>query len=167
MAKDILPPTVVEALEAGNKIEAIKRLRAITGQGLKESKDWIDSYERSHAEPTSEPQFGRPEGRDPQAAFRPPPEAIEALKRGNLVEAVKILRRAGVGLAEAKAILDQIQKATPAGARFFAHKPATHLHVPTPGLGPGEVPRGSGPGKWFALIMIGLVAVLAALYFRR
>ncbi len=42
MARDILPPTVVEALQGGNKIEAIKRLRGITGLGLKEAKDWIE-----------------------------------------------------------------------------------------------------------------------------
>jgi hypothetical protein len=117
MAKDILPPTVIEALEAGNKIEAIKRLRAITGQGLKESKDWIDSYERSGGEEVRE--FDRPDGGEP------------------------------------------------AKARFAAHQPAAPAPISRPGLGPGEVPRGSGPGKWFALIMIGLVAVLAALYFRR
>jgi ribosomal protein L7/L12 len=166
MAKDILPPTVIEALHAGHKVEAIKRLRAITGQSLKDAKDWVDSYERTHAEPASEPQFGRSQGRDPGAAPTLPPDAIDALKRGKLVEAVKILRAAGFGLAEAKAILDQVQKATPDGARFSAHKPAAHLHVARPGLGPGEVPRGGGSGKWFALIVVGVVAVVAALYFR-
>jgi hypothetical protein len=103
----------------------------------------------------------------PTAALKLPPEAIEALKQGNLIEAVKILRAAGFGLAEAKAVMDQIQKATPDGARFSAHKAGAHPHIPRPGLGPGEVPRGGGSGKWFLLIAVGLIAVLAALYFRR
>jgi hypothetical protein len=54
MAKDALPPTVAEALKSGNKIEAIKRLRGITGLGLKEAKDWIDNYERGGPAPLPE-----------------------------------------------------------------------------------------------------------------
>ena len=38
-----LPNDVCAAMDAGNKIEAIKRLRAATGLGLKEAKDRIDS----------------------------------------------------------------------------------------------------------------------------
>ena len=40
---DPLPPDVLNALERGNKIEAIKLLRQKTGLGLKESKDLIDA----------------------------------------------------------------------------------------------------------------------------
>lgn len=40
-----LPPTVAEALQAGNKIEAIRRMRELTGLGLKESKDAVDALE--------------------------------------------------------------------------------------------------------------------------
>jgi hypothetical protein len=38
-----LPPDVMEALQQGNKIEAIKRLREQTGLGLKEAKDVVDA----------------------------------------------------------------------------------------------------------------------------
>lgn len=38
-----LPPTVQEALQRGNKIEAIKRLRQIEGIGLKEAKDAVEA----------------------------------------------------------------------------------------------------------------------------
>ena len=38
-----LPPEVAEALRQGNKVEAIKRLRAQTGLGLKEAKDVVDA----------------------------------------------------------------------------------------------------------------------------
>jgi len=42
------PFEVIQAIEQGRKIEAIKLLRKHTGLGLKESKEWIDSYERQH-----------------------------------------------------------------------------------------------------------------------
>lgn len=40
-----LPPTVQEALQRGNKIEAIKLLRKIEGIGLKEAKDAVEASE--------------------------------------------------------------------------------------------------------------------------
>ncbi|PKO91959.1 MAG: 50S ribosomal protein L7/L12 [Betaproteobacteria bacterium HGW-Betaproteobacteria-1] len=42
------PFEVIQAIEQGRKIEAIKLLREHTGLGLKESKEWIDTYERQH-----------------------------------------------------------------------------------------------------------------------
>lgn len=44
-----LPPDVLAALDAGQLIEAIKRLRAATGLGLKEAKDLIDAHQRGEA----------------------------------------------------------------------------------------------------------------------
>jgi len=38
-----LPATVQEALNQGNKIEAVRRLRGLTGLGLKEAKDAVDA----------------------------------------------------------------------------------------------------------------------------
>ena len=38
-----LPPTVVDALQRGDKLEAIKLMREITGIGLKEAKDTVES----------------------------------------------------------------------------------------------------------------------------
>ncbi len=42
-----VPADVVAALDRGEKIEAIKRLRAATGLGLKEAKDRVDDVERA------------------------------------------------------------------------------------------------------------------------
>jgi len=44
-SKPALSSEVIEAIERGNKIEAIKLLRESTGLGLKEAKDIIDAYE--------------------------------------------------------------------------------------------------------------------------
>jgi hypothetical protein len=57
MTTDVLPPPVREALDSGNKLEAIKRLRAITGLGLKEAKDWIEHHERSASASSTEAHF--------------------------------------------------------------------------------------------------------------
>ena len=45
-----LPSSVIEALQAGNKIQAIKLLREQTAMGLKEAKDIIDAFECEPAE---------------------------------------------------------------------------------------------------------------------
>ena len=42
---DKLPPEVMAALQRGEKVEAIKLLRAATGLGLKESKDLVDAVQ--------------------------------------------------------------------------------------------------------------------------
>lgn len=42
--KEALPGEVVAALEAGQKIEAIKLLRERTGIGLKEAKDAVEAH---------------------------------------------------------------------------------------------------------------------------
>jgi hypothetical protein len=44
-----LPGPAVATLRRGNKIEAIKIVRAESGLGLKEAKDVVDAYERIHS----------------------------------------------------------------------------------------------------------------------
>lgn len=41
-----VPPPVVEAIWAGNKIEAIRRYREASGAGLKESKEFVEEVQR-------------------------------------------------------------------------------------------------------------------------
>lgn len=43
-----LEPEVVQALQSGRKIEAIKKLRALRGIGLKEAKELVDLYAAQH-----------------------------------------------------------------------------------------------------------------------
>ncbi|PKO50861.1 MAG: 50S ribosomal protein L7/L12 [Betaproteobacteria bacterium HGW-Betaproteobacteria-20] len=45
-----LPLSAIDALKQGRKIEAIKLIRQLNGLGLKEAKDLIDDYLRSHPE---------------------------------------------------------------------------------------------------------------------
>ena len=92
MTKDVLPPSVAEALQAGNIIEAIKRLRGITGLGLKEAKDWIDSYQRGENPPEPSP-FDVPSEGDRNKPMKISEDAMQALKQGNLIAAIKDIRQ--------------------------------------------------------------------------
>jgi ribosomal protein L7/L12 len=46
-ASALADSAVQAALDRGNKIEAIKRVRQLTGLGLKEAKDLIEAYQRN------------------------------------------------------------------------------------------------------------------------
>jgi hypothetical protein len=54
MPAGALAANVIEAIRRGHKIEAIRLVRDQTGMGLKEAKDAVDAYERTH--PKSAPQ---------------------------------------------------------------------------------------------------------------
>jgi ribosomal protein L7/L12 len=62
-AASVLPDDVLDALRAGNRIEAIKRLREAAGLGLKEAKDLVEAHEAGGA--------GIGGRRSPAAAPRP------------------------------------------------------------------------------------------------
>ena len=98
--------------------------------------------------------------------FTLPPQAVDALRRGNKIEAIKLLRQAsGLGLAEAKGIIDRLDtgahaSAKPVAAAMTAHpaRPAHPLQSgQTTGLSPGEVPRGAG-GAFGTVILVAAAA---------
>ena len=164
MIRDILPPDVLELLKAGNKIEAIKQLRGMTGLGLKEAKDWIESYERGGVDPL--PEFEHPSGRDSSASFTLPAEALDALRGGNKIEAIRIVREStGIGLAEAKSIVEEIENSLPSPSPATVATRASQAPLRArPGLAPGEVPKAGRAGMWLALIAVAAVALVAAFY---
>lgn len=115
-----------------------------------------------------------------------PPQVSAALERGNVIQAIKLLRehRPQMGLAEAKALIDALQKqanvkvivkpnvSTSVHHASKPHSPAAHAaahsapHAPPrpsmdPYASPGEVPRGSHMAA-FVAILIGVVIVIAA-----
>ena len=94
-----------------------------------------------------------------------PPDVVEALRKGHKVEAIKRLRETNkIGLAEAKALIDALEK-----AHVVAGKPGAPRSVADVArgkhLGPGEVPRSSSSGA-AAVVMIA-IAALGAWYFLR
>ena len=136
-ASNSLPPEVLDALDSGNTIEAIKLLRQSAGLGLKEAKDAIDAHQRGSAMVTA---LGN--------ALGPlPASVIEALQSGNKVEAIKLMREhAGSGLKEAKDAVEaagQVARTTP--------------DMPSP----GEVPKTGG----FTWMAVGLAAAAVAAYY--
>jgi ribosomal protein L7/L12 len=144
-----LPADVLDAIERGQAIEAINLLRQTTGLGLKDAKDVIDAHLRG--DPVSL-KFTAP----PASAAAPgtlPDNVADALRRGDKVEAIKLLRlqTEGLELKDAKAMIEAFGASLRAGAAS--------------GLAPGEVPR-SESGKWVLALLIFAVTATAWYFFR-
>jgi len=99
---------IVEFMQRGQKINAIKRYRDLTNAGLKEAKDAIEfAYEQSQppqntfSTPTTEPMpVNREVLRDP--------ELVAAMQRGNKIAAIKRYRElTNAGLKDAKDAIEQ------------------------------------------------------------
>lgn len=131
-----LPTSVQAALAQGDELEAIKLLRSTTGLGLKEAKDLIDGHSNAM-------------GQHSRASVPStlPPQVMNALQRGDKIEAIKLMRQAtGLGLKEAKDLVDAAQSQLGGGRGS--------------NLAPGELPR-SGAIWW----IVGLVAAGLLAYF--
>jgi hypothetical protein len=98
-----------------------------------------------------------------------PPNVAEALRRGNKIEAIKLLREVTkLGLAEAKGMIDAIEAHQKGGTTPTAaapRKPMKHVQAPVRArpreddLSPGEVPRSSSFNAAIALIVLAAAAV--------
>ena len=115
-----------------------------------------------------------PDGRMQNASFRLSQEALRALKGGNKIEAIRLVREAmGTGLAEAKTVVEALERGMPSvkatarrRATFAAIRPAESPPLrAAPGLAPGEVPHVGGQGKWLVLFAVAAVLIVAALYY--
>jgi len=102
-----------------------------------------------------------------------PPQVLEALKRGNKIEAIKLLREAmAVGLAEAKSVVEahdtmsgnSAPRPRPQATVVKAHPVRRHTGRPREDdLSPGEEPRGSASPVGI-VIAIGALVAAAWLY---
>jgi ribosomal protein L7/L12 len=106
---------ILELMAQGNKIEAIKRFRALTNAGLKEAKDAVEAMSRG--EPVSIP-MAQPAS---MAASASVDDQIRALLAKNQkIEAIKVYRLATqVGLKEAKDYVESIEVQA-RGSDFFS-----------------------------------------------
>jgi len=95
------PRAALEALNAGNKIEAIRILREATGLDLREAKEAVERRLAGQS-----PVLPRqPRAGDTDAL---PLAAVAALQSGKFVEAVRIVRETRrVGLKDAKEAVDR------------------------------------------------------------
>lgn len=109
-----LPPQAQAALQAGRKIAAIRIVRDSMGVSLAEAKALVDAAVHQGGVVAAD-------ARSPHADLLM--RALEALRQGRLIDGVRILRQSGLGLAEAKALLEQAQREDhgAAGARLTRH----------------------------------------------
>jgi DNA-binding transcriptional MerR regulator len=136
---------VREALERGNLIEAIKLLRS-SGIDLKQAKEAIETHISGKPAAPHAPIFAPPVMGQPL-----PGVVVEALKRGQKIEAIRLMReQTGLGLKEAKDAVDGYE---------VAHRD------PLSGLSPGQVSE-TGSGIWWVVALV-LACLVAYLVFRR
>lgn len=145
-----LPPDVLASLDEGQVIEAIKRLRAATGLGLKEAKDLIDAHQRGEEVAIAAQ----------AAAPAHVPDAVrQALAEGNKIEAIRLLRdHEGLGLKEAKERADAIEQS-------MAEPASIGMGTVAPGLSPGQQPSG-GMGNWIVVAVVLVATVVTYLWMR-
>jgi len=121
--------TVVEAIQRGSKIEAIKHYREATGLGLAESKDAVEAMAASLP-----PIFGPPpipHSAPSTTGLTPERRAavIALMRQGKKIEAIKIYREAtGLGLAESK---DAVEALEDSGATY-GNAPNFETRTPLP-----------------------------------
>jgi ribosomal protein L7/L12 len=110
----------------GSKIEAIKRVRELTGLGLKEAKEYVESIDVAGAAPPIDPAETRPSiSGDLEAEVR----ALVA--DGSKIGAIKrLVDRSGMSLSEAKRYVE----ALPATLTTISARPQafTDSPIPTP-----------------------------------
>lgn len=97
---------VQKALERGNKIQAIKEYRQLTGLGLKESKDAVEYAERHPDE-----RFEKSTKKKKAAADNQDAGIRDLILEGRMSEAVEVYQRfAGVDAYTAKDAVDEIAR---------------------------------------------------------
>lgn len=162
-----LPPEVLQALERGNLIEAIKLLRQSRGLGLKEAKYVVDTHmgrgapphaAKTHAAKThaAKTHAAAPHAMEPHAgaasASSDRQGVLAALQAGNKIEAIRRMHKStGMSLMQAKEAVEAME----------GHVPR---HVQTPGLAPGEVPPSSSRFNW---VVLAIAAALIAYFLLR
>jgi hypothetical protein len=100
-----------------------------------------------------------------------PPEVADALARGNLIEAIKVLRQQkNLGLAEAKGLIETLQKQgnvkvnVTTTVRTVKKSPPGTVIEQHPGLSPGEVPRGNPARTLGVIVVLVVIAIGIAIY---
>jgi len=92
---------VLALLRDGQKIEAIKLYRTMTGAGLKEAKDAVEAIERGESPPSVR-----------SASIVDDADILELLRAGQKIRAIKLYReKTGAHLAEAKNAVEELARA--------------------------------------------------------
>ncbi len=112
-----LSQAIREAVLRGHKIEAIRLYRAQHGVGLAEAKAAIDDFEQTlRTTPGGSSPPPLPPAAPPPLPGSAPADIQAALFAGKKIEAIRLYREQhGVGLAEAKAAIDDLEAKLRAG----------------------------------------------------
>jgi ribosomal protein L7/L12/outer membrane protein assembly factor BamB len=101
---------IASLVQAGNKIEAVKLYRQITGAGLREAKDAIDLIAAGKMREVANYTISLGQFSPPASNLAAKMQEIQRLIRsGNKIEAIKVYREAtGAGLKESKDVIDRL-----------------------------------------------------------
>ncbi len=137
-----LPAEVIDALQRGQPIEAIKRLIASAAATSGQARRAPDGRM-----PASAPTSARPSSWSGPL----PPAVVDAVRADRKIEAIRLLREhSGLGLKEAKERVESEWAALRAGSS---------------GLAPGEVPHTGDNWSWVLIVVF--VALIAWWWLRR
>lgn len=113
--RSALSEEAVNAIGRGDLLQAIKLTREQTGVGLKEAKELVEAYGRHDNDASA---FGT-------ASSVMPTEAVIALQKGKLIDAVKAFReRNGRGLKDSKEAIERYLDEHPLTKRQFRESAA-------------------------------------------
>jgi len=153
-AANRLPADAIDALARGETIEAIKRVRAATGLGLKEAKDLVDAYRHPGGGATGQASAVSPSTatgalNDNGGELIVPSAAATALQHGNIIEAIKLIREANrLGLKEAKAAVEHLHATSRTSSSRHPHPHRT----------PTVMQGDRGLGGWMVLAAVVVAA---------
>lgn len=110
-----LPAAALEALQQGRTLDAVRILRQTSGLGLKEAHDLVERHRRQVAATPASMADVDEDTPPPEGGFVFPPEAANAIARGDVVQAIGHLRRANPAfdLKTARAAIDDLRGARP------------------------------------------------------
>lgn len=132
---DPLPLEVLDAIQRGNAIEAIKLLRASSGLSLKEAKDVVDNHR-----------------------WIEPARAGKRASAPSLLKAVADALRADDPEAALRAMREKMGRAAEPAKVAIVPAPLSAPLVSN-GLAPGEVPK-SNNRLWLAAVFVAVVLIL-------
>ena len=139
-----LPPDAVAALARGEMVAAVKAVREATGMSLKDAHDLV----RAHA--------NRPGGASVDASgrveFEFPPAAAAAVARGELIEAIGLLRAANpqLNLKDARDAVEHVRR----GALPTADQPVEKALSEYPPRVPTVVAGDRGSRGWLTIMLV-------------
>lgn len=145
-----LPPAAVAALARGEVVVAVKAVREATGLSLKDANDLV----RAHA---NRPGGASVDDASGKVAFEFPPAAAAAVARGEMVEAIALLRGANpqLNLKSARDAVEHVRK----GALPTADQAPDNVFSDYPQRVPTVMAGDRGSHAWLVLVLVAALVV--------